>query len=565
MRCIVMAVALTMAALAAAGELPPMRQPGTSDPLGVAEPTLDPRIEELHRQMAEADKAGNTGEVKRLGGQVQQILLEQQQPARPPGVLTRPVAKAPARCPTVGPDVVIHTGSVLAHATDYEMDGTMWTAVSGGNDSTVHIYKSTDHGQSWIHYWGFSTVPKTPLSKLELVVGPPDSSFIYTFYIHPNADGELAVVRMGRDTTGYLDITIHFGPDTVTDFAACRDYSGADYWLYASSHNGLRPGSSPPSRIFRSTDYAKAWAGVADLYNLDRPVLQAGARRYIYLSSVPNQGYNQGWVGCAYSTNYGEPGTWNPSSFQPDTWNVYDATIAPAFTLPDSEATVWVVYSHFVPVGTQWDALFTYRSGMADPWHTPGVMSDDTAADEAYVDVRPYTDSGGNPWINASYMHMPATTSTLYREYANAGTPGNWSDPLQINAGDAGYSLNCRPRLCYSPGAPGTGAGCVFPSAVQDQLKWNSPWYVGVAERTTPEASRPTQATVVRGVLVLPRHMTEIRSGISDRVPKPSLLDAAGRKVLDLKPGANDVRRLAPGVYFVLTEPSAVAKVVLAR
>jgi hypothetical protein len=29
------------------------------------------------------------------------------------------------------------------------------------------------------------------------------------------------------------------------------------------------------------------------------------------------------------------------------------------------------------------------------------------------------------------------------------------------------------------------------------------------------------------------------------------LLDAAGRKVMDLKPGANDVRALAPGVYFV--------------
>jgi len=57
----------------------------------------------------------------------------------------------------------------------------------------------------------------------------------------------------------------------------------------------------------------------------------------------------------------------------------------------------------------------------------------------------------------------------------------------------------------------------------------------------------------------------QIRSGTSDRVPRPSLLDAAGRKVLDLKPGANDVRRLAPGVYFVLTEASAVAKVVLAR
>jgi len=29
-----------------------------------------------------------------------------------------------------------------------------------------------------------------------------------------------------------------------------------------------------------------------------------------------------------------------------------------------------------------------------------------------------------------------------------------------------------------------------------------------------------------------------------------ALLDISGRRVMDLKPGANDVRALAPGVYF---------------
>jgi hypothetical protein len=44
----------------------------------------------------------------------------------------------------------------------------------------------------------------------------------------------------------------------------------------------------------------------------------------------------------------------------------------------------------------------------------------------------------------------------------------------------------------------------------------------------------------------------------------------AGRKVLDLEPGANDIGRLAPGVYFILAvsrEPSAVScsKVVVTK
>jgi hypothetical protein len=33
-----------------------------------------------------------------------------------------------------------------------------------------------------------------------------------------------------------------------------------------------------------------------------------------------------------------------------------------------------------------------------------------------------------------------------------------------------------------------------------------------------------------------------------------ALLDAAGRKVLDLEPGANDLRALAPVVYFIRME-----------
>ncbi|MBN2464046.1 T9SS type A sorting domain-containing protein [candidate division WOR-3 bacterium] len=61
---------------------------------------------------------------------------------------------------------------------------------------------------------------------------------------------------------------------------------------------------------------------------------------------------------------------------------------------------------------------------------------------------------------------------------------------------------------------------------------------------------RPSSVSIVRGVLVLPRDMTEL-PGNSDRVPRPSLLDISGRKVMDLRSGANDISGIAPGVYFV--------------
>ena len=67
-------------------------------------------------------------------------------------------------------------------------------------------------------------------------------------------------------------------------------------------------------------------------------------------------------------------------------------------------------------------------------------------------------------------------------------------------------------------------------------------------ERDTPYAVRHTQATIVRGSLVLP--------GASASSSQSLLLDAAGRKAAELRPGVNDIRRLSPGIYFIL-EPSA--------
>jgi hypothetical protein len=71
--------------------------------------------------------------------------------------------------------------------------------------------------------------------------------------------------------------------------------------------------------------------------------------------------------------------------------------------------------------------------------------------------------------------------------------------------------------------------------------------------------------TIVSGVLFLPE-------ASSHKPQAASLLGISGRKVVDLKPGANDVRALAPGVYFVREEPQAssikpqaVRKVVVTR
>ena len=84
----------------------------------------------------------------------------------------------------------------------------------------------------------------------------------------------------------------------------------------------------------------------------------------------------------------------------------------------------------------------------------------------------------------------------------------------------------------------------------------------GVAEasgqETKPVASG---ASIVRGVLVLGAVGSRQNAGY-----RAELLDISGRKAMNLQRGANDVSRLAPGVYFVRdAQAQTVRKIVIQR
>jgi hypothetical protein len=87
----------------------------------------------------------------------------------------------------------------------------------------------------------------------------------------------------------------------------------------------------------------------------------------------------------------------------------------------------------------------------------------------------------------------------------------------------------------------------------------------GIEESPGPQAtSHKLEPTIIRGVLFLSEARSERREARSE------LLDISGRKVLDLVPGANDVRAQVPGVYFVReaqaqAQAQVIRKVVVTR
>jgi len=92
------------------------------------------------------------------------------------------------------------------------------------------------------------------------------------------------------------------------------------------------------------------------------------------------------------------------------------------------------------------------------------------------------------------------------------------------------------------------------------RCKWARYYFnqlTAVAEQPSETRKVRPCATVVRGVLFLPPSLLP---------PRSSLLSIDGRKVLDLRPGANDVRRLSPGVYFIReAQTQAMKRVIVAR
>jgi hypothetical protein len=90
----------------------------------------------------------------------------------------------------------------------------------------------------------------------------------------------------------------------------------------------------------------------------------------------------------------------------------------------------------------------------------------------------------------------------------------------------------------------------------------NSPAAIA-EEASNSELRTPNRSpTVARGVLFLPVSTSPMPQAAS------SLLDIGGRQVMVLKPGANDVRGLSPGIYFVReaqSQTQAIRKVVVAR
>jgi hypothetical protein len=438
------------------------------------------------------------------------------------------------------PDVTIGEGRFLATAADYELGGTMWATAFNQEDTAAHLYVSYDHGETWEEPYWWATVPRQDITPLGCVVGEGDSLFVYCFYVDPRGPGgDLMCLRWNPATGGSQFLSVLAGPDTVTDFAVCRDYKGSDYWLYAVATNELGPADAVNDLVLRSTNYGLTWAVLDTFRYIQNPHLSASAGSWMFMSFEigPEFPGNHNVLANAWFWSP-ESSSWE-TSFFPDTFEVHDVVVAPSFTEPADSATLWLIYGHNRENSGDWNIKYRWSPLLWPDWSDTLVLAGHPDYDERFPDIRNYN-FAGNAWMNVCYITEGPSFRAVQRRHAHAATPTEWSDPLTINTTSAGTGSDVKPKLCYSPGATGTGAGAVFTGEGLMNLYWNAPWHVVAVEEETSQPVPRTSQTICHGVLQLP--------GRQDAV----LCDLSGREVMELAPGENDIGRIPAGVYFVV-------------
>jgi hypothetical protein len=515
-------------------------------------PQLSPAVAALQAQ-AEAAVARSDGAAAReLSRQVQAQLIAEQR------VVSRPVQPIAVQVPAgaaggLEADKLILAGNQSAISADYEQDsvGTMWAAVALQTDSLTWVCKSTNHGVNWSTVAGWYWPAKHAISKTKLVVGQGDSGFVYVFENVPTSNGDLLVGRINKDGTGLTGWGVRTGTDTITDFTACRDFSGGNYWLYAVAYNGSRAGNWPPAWLLRSTDYGHTWAVTDSIYNSNVPTLAFGHGTYGYYCSAPKPATWSGIVATGTTKLWSNPGTWSFHDWRPDSLRINDAAIAPAFTTPESTATVWIAYGHYVS-GVDWDVLSAHTNdAIGGAWIGPDTIAH-SSNPEGYVDLKNYT-SAGNSYINVSYVDIDMTTfhDNAYLGWSEASTPSVWHMGGPVNQTVySGWGFTNYPNIVYSPGGPGSGGGLVFPDLNESGTYFNAIWLTGVAEqRKTP--ARNADMLVVSPSIANGAVLIRWKGGANS----VTVTDALGRIVRDYDhpTGENLVwnGRVAAGTYFV--------------
>jgi len=423
----------------------------------------------------------------------------------------------------------------------------------------IMFQKSTDGGRTWLP------------TDLPIRRGAP---CVYSPDIATDSDGNVYIVYedVYPDTAGGYDSQIlctrsSDGGATWSAPARVDDESrggiGLIHIVADTAGNLFVAWNQLPGGLFHvftsvSTDKGATWSPrvcvdddtLTDESSHDAVFVQPGTNHYLVAATTYREGHNRPLAYLYRSTDRGQ--TFEPG-VQLDTFD--DAGSADIVADRDH-----IICDYFGNPLANNDTIIaesrTYYT-QADSWGSPARVTNLDSLHELYYSGALALSGDGR--VHTALMVQDTAVSHYGTYYTSSSDHGaSWSDIEIVHQDTTGSDFY--PDIVVDMAGY---AYVVWSNGGGDSKIWfstNAP--LGIAEQPMQQPMGvQSSATVVRNVLVLgavgSRQNTEYRA---------ELLSIAGRKVMDLEPGANDVRALAPGVYFVReAQAQGVRKVVVTR
>jgi hypothetical protein len=391
-------------------------------------------------------------------------------------------------------------------------------------DGDIMFQKSTDAGRTWLTE---DVLVKSDAFGYPDITTDPDGN-IYVSYqdslpnrlrcvrstdggatwsqptrVDDREQGGIGWARIAADSAGNL-------------FCAWNDWRTGSGHIWSSVSTDRGATWSQNVRVDQDTTYY-------DCYHAD-VFVQPGTNHYLVAAQVPY--YYGNWNHGAYlyrSTDMGK-------TYQPGVW--LDANGGCNYTgQPHVVADAQHVICNYTDNGSITEARTLYTQ--PDTWGVPHLIGTSNA-------------NGAKLAISADgYVHtalMAGHDGSFDTYYAFSTDHGvSWSDPELVNEDTITESLD--PDI----GADSAGHAYIVwraGSVQHGEIRFATNNLAAIAEQPQPPSGTRPVATVIRNVLFL----AERPSSSASTSP---LLDISGRDVMYLRPGANDISRLSPGVYFI--------------
>ncbi len=442
-----------------------------------------------------------------------------------------------------------NNGWFLAATAGGDLQAVWWE----GRDGHPQVYgkRSTDCGVTWLPDQNLSNDPDTSLCP-SLAVSDSTVHLVYK----SNSNGWGAFYRRSTDggATWSTDTALARFSSAIGGCMTDAVWEATVHVLWAVFH-----GAYTQVSYRRSLDRGITWQPEVFLTH-------DSARSEDPSVAVSESVVHVVWFDTRNSAGdaYYERSLDNGATWGPETRLTGDSAIVYAPTVAAVDSLVHVAWIDRRGGGYQFQIYYMRSTDWGATWEPEVRLTDNSgaclfpvlAASGRNVHITWYDDRTGNKQLY--YRNSTDGGLDWTPEFRLTQTSTNSSNPAIALTGDAIHIVFCDDRsgdteLYYLRNLTGN-------TGTEESLKPQAP-------------SHKLAATIVRGVLFLdgdcPRTGTEGTVPEWGLSPEPVLLDATGRKVLDLKPGPNNVRHLAPGVYFLRSAESggrtAVSKVIIAR